>query len=485
MYHAQLIINGEYKTSVSGKTRNVICPANQEPVGTQEDAVKEDLDQMVASSSEAFKSWSKLTAYEREKILCKAADYGITQAEEIGMLMAKEQGKPKKQSISEAKASFEIIKYFAHQGVRDQGAVNQTEKANFRSMVIHQPVGLVAAIIPWNYPAALLSWKLGPGLGVGCSFIVKPSSNTPLCSYAFCKALNDGGLPPGVINFITGSGARIGNLFAEYDEIRKIAMTGSTATGQELMRVFGPKLIKISLELGGNCPVIICDDADLDNAAKMVVYKAFRNMGQSCSGMNRIYVDEKVKDEFLKILIEKTRAQTIGDAFTDDTDLGPMTTKGQLEKVQAYIRQAVDKGAKLVYGGTAPEGDQFANGNYILPTILDNCTHEMDAVTCETFGPVAPIITFSSLQDAVTMANDTNYGLAAFVFTRSLDRAFYLSEAIEAGSVCVNHAAVNTPYAPYEGWKQSGFGFELSQKATEEYLLQKHIKIQLGDDPCC
>lgn len=485
MYKAQLIINGECKPSLSGKTRDVLCPANQNVVGTQEDAIKQDLDPMVASSQAAFLKWSRLTAYERQSLICKAADYGIKQADEIGLLMAKEQGKPLKQSVSEAKGAFETIKYFAHDGLRDQGVVNKTEKANYRSMVIHQPVGVVAAIIPWNYPAALMSWKLGPGLAVGCTFIVKPSSNTPLCSYAFCKALNDGGLPPGVVNFITGSGSRIGDLFAEYTDIRKVAMTGSTATGQELMRVFGPKLIKISLELGGNCPVIICDDADLDNAAEMVVYKAFRNMGQSCSGMNRIYVDEKVKDRFLEILVKKTQAQTIGDAFTEDSDLGPMTTRSQLEKVKTYIAQAVEKGAKLVYGGKAPEGEKFAKGNFIVPAILDNCSHEMDVVACETFGPVAPVMTFKTLKEAVAMANDTEYGLASFVCTRSLDRAFYLSEAIEAGTVCVNNAAVNTPYAPYEGWKQSGFGFELSSKAIDEYLLKKHIKIQLGDNPCC
>jgi succinate-semialdehyde dehydrogenase/glutarate-semialdehyde dehydrogenase len=484
MYKAKLIIDGEARSSVSGKTRDVRCPANQEVIGTQEDGVKEDMDLLVASADAAFRKWAGLTAYEREKIICKAADYGISQADEIGLLMAKEQGKPLKQSVSEAVASYEIIKYYAHQGVRDQGVVNKTEKKNLRSMVIHQPVGLVAAIIPWNYPLALMSWKLGPGLAAGCSFIIKPSSNTPLSSYAFCKALNEGGLPPGLVNFVSGGGARIGALFAEYDEIKKIAMTGSTATGQELMRVFGPKLIKVSLELGGNCPAIICDDADLNNAADMVVYKAFRNMGQSCSGMNRLYVQESVKEEFIRILVEKTKAQTIGDAFTEDTDLGPMTTRQQLEKVQAYIAQAVEKGASLVYGGRAPEGAKYAAGNFIVPAILDNCTHEMDAVTCETFGPIAPIITFKDLPDAVAMANDTPYGLVAFVFTQSLDRAYYLSEAIDAGTICVNNAAVNTPYAPYQGWKHSGYGFELSQKAMEEYLLQKHIKIQLGDNPC-
>lgn len=485
MYKAQLIINGEVKPSLSGKTRDVVCPANQEKIGTQEDGVKEDLDLIVPASTEAFKNWSKLTAFEREKIVCKAADYAAEQADEIGLLMAKEQGKPLKQSVSEVKASSEMIKYFAHQGVRIQGEVNRTEKAAYRSMVIRQPVGPVAAIIPWNYPVALMSWKLGPGLAAGCTFIVKPSSNTPLCGYAYCKALNEGGLPPGVVSFISGSGARIGGLFAEYDEIKKIAMTGSTATGQELMRMFGPKLMKISLELGGNCPAVICDDADLTNAAKMVVYKAFRNMGQSCSGMNRVYVQESVKDEFVELLVQETKKQTIGDGFSKDTDLGPMANPGQLQKVKDYIEQAVEKGATIAYGGKAPEGEAFEKGNFILPTILDGCTHEMDAVTCETFGPVAPIITFKTLKDAVAMANDTEYGLAAFVFTQSLDRAFYMTEAIEAGTVCVNNAAVNTPYAPYEGWKHSGYGFELSQKAVDEYLLQKHIKIQLGADPCC
>ncbi|UCF33758.1 MAG: aldehyde dehydrogenase family protein, partial [Phycisphaerales bacterium] len=350
-----------------------------------------------------------------------------------------------------------------------------------------QPVGVVVAITPWNYPIALMSWKLGPGLGAGCSMIVKPPSATPLAPYAFVRALNDGGMPPGVLNLLTGSGKSLAEAFVEDSRVAKIAMTGSTNTGKQLMKMFGPRLIRISLELGGQCPAIICEDADLEKTAALITYKAFRNMGQSCSSVNRIYIHESVKDAFVAKL--KTRAESlrIGDAYTDGTeDVGPMTTAEQRAVVEEHVRDAIARGGRVIYGGQRPQGEQFAKGNFYLPTILNNVTHDMKIMREETFGPVAPIMTFSSLKEAVGYANDTTYGLAAYVFTENLSNTVYVSEALEAGTVCVNNVSVNTVYAPYEGWKESGFGFELSPRAIEEYLHQKHIKIALDEeDACC
>ena len=394
--------------------------------------------------------------------------------------MSLEQGKPLNQARSEVLGACDTIDYFASEGVRIEGYTSPTEHRDYRSWVIYQPVGVCALITPWNYPVSLLSWKLGPAIATGCTVVVKPTTVTPMSPLAFCQALAAGGIPAGVVNVVTGSGAVVGDALIRHPKVAKVAMTGSSATGKRIMASAGPLLKKISLELGGQCPAIICADADLDNAVKVIAYKGFRNSGQSCSSINRVYVHRGIHDGLvakLKAVVEK---MTMGDGLSDGAvDLGPLATDDGVETSQRHVSDAVARGATLVCGGRRPEGAAFARGRYFLPTILTGATHTMQVMREETFGPVVPIAAFDRLEEAVALANDTEYGLVAYLFTRDLATANRVSESLEAGTICVNNGAVNTNYGPYAGWKDSGYGMELSRKAVFEYLKTKHIKVQL------
>ena len=392
--------------------------------------------------------------------------------------MALEQGKPLNQSVGEAAASCDMIDYYAAEGVRIEGKIHPTEKPEYHSWVVHRPVGVCAAITPWNYPVALLAWKLGPALAAGCTVVVKPTPVTPLCATAFCHALIEGGIPPGVINVITGPDPLLGQHLVEHRDVAKVAMTGSTAVGKRIFEACAPQLKRVSLELGGHCPAIVCADADLDVAAKIIAYKGFRNCGQSCSSVNRAYVHRSVHDAFVKKLKTLAEAMSLGDGISDPAvDNGPMCTAEALQQVKAHVTDAIEHGAALVTGGRAPEGAQFANGHYYLPTVLTGATSNMRMMREETFGPVVPVVTFDAIDEAIAAANDSPWGLAAYVFTNDTATIFHTSENLDSGTVCINHGAVNTPYAPYEGWGDSGFGVELSRHAIFEYLKTKHIKL--------
>jgi len=476
----KLLIGNERRASSDGTRSEVKSPHDGRVVATVPRATSGDLDAAVQAAHAAFKTWSALTSYEREKIIRKATAHVRTKADEIGRLMAIEQGKPLAQSVSEIGGSCDTIDYYAAEGVRIEGWTSPTEDKAYRSTVTYHPVGVCGLITPWNYPVSLLSWKLGPALATGCTVVVKPTTVTPLSPLAFCAALAEGGLPPGVVNCITGSGATLGEALVKHPLVAKIAMTGSTAVGKQILAAAAPYLKKVSLELGGHCPAIVCADADLDLAAKIIAYKGFRNCGQSCSSVNRVYAHASIHDALfgkLRVIAEK---MTMGDGLTDPkVDLGPMATSDGVETAHTHVTDALQHGATLICGGRKPDGDQFAKGNYYLPTILTGCTQTMRVMQEETFAAVVPFAKFESLDEAIALANDTAYGLVAYLFTREYATIVRASEALEAGTVCVNHGAVNTNYAPYAGWKDSGYGVELSRRAVFEYLKPKHTKIAL------
>lgn len=478
IHSVKLLIGAESCEAVQGTRFEVRSPATGEVVGSVAKADSADIALAVQAAQKAFTDWSKKTPYEREKIMRQATAQVRLQADDIGRLMALEQGKPAYQSRCEIIASCDTIDYYAAEGLRVEGYTNPTEKAEYRSWVTYQPVGVCALITPWNYPVSLLSWKLGPALAAGCSVIVKPTTVTPMSPTAFCAALIEGGIPGGVINVLNGPGGELGEALVKHSAIAKVAMTGSSETGKKLMSMTAPWLKKISLELGGHCPAIVCEDADVDLAAKIIAYKGFRNMGQSCSSINRVYVHQSLHDELTQELRRLAERQSIGDGVTDGSvDLGPMATKSGLETVKRHIADAVGKGACLVCGGKGPEGEAYALGHYFLPTILTQCTHDMLVMKEETFGPVVPLVSFESIDQAVQLANDSSYGLVSYLFTSHYPTTIRVSEALETGTVCVNHGAVNTDYGPYCGWKDSGFGMELSRRAIFEYLKTKHIKV--------
>lgn len=472
-----LFIDGKEEHAANGASFEITSPANGEPIARIAEAGAGEVDRAVRVVEAAMKEWAARSAYDREKIIRKATAYVRGKADEIGRLMAMEQGKPFDQSKSEIGGSCDTLDYYAAEGVRIEGYTNPTEKPGFRSTVIYQPVGVCALFTPWNYPVALLSWKLGPALAAGCGVVVKPSEVTPMSPTAFCRALVEGGIPAGLIAVLHGPGATVGDALLRHPTVKKIAMTGSSATGKKILGTVGPLLKKVSLELGGHCPAVVCADADPKLAAKIIAYKGFRNMGQSCSGVNRVFVHESIQNAVVEELRKIAESQTIGDGVTDGSvDLGPMATRAALEHVEAHVEDAREKGATIVCGGKRPEGSEYANGNYYLPTIVTNVPKEARMLREETFGPVVPFIPFTDLDEAIAQANDTDYGLVAYLFTRDYATTIKASEALEAGTVCVNHGSVNTNYAPYEGWKDSGFGVELSRRAIHEYLRSKHIK---------
>ncbi|MEZ4774904.1 MAG: NAD-dependent succinate-semialdehyde dehydrogenase [Bacteroidia bacterium] len=473
-----MFINGKPHYPTISRWETIKSPATGEVIARMVSATPEDVDEAVSGARHAFGSWSSLTGYEREKIIRKATAHVRTQADMIGGLMALEQGKPFAQSRSEITASCDLIDYYAGEAVRVEGYTNSTEKNNLQSWVVYQPLGVCGLITPWNYPVSLLSWKLGPALATGCTTVVKPTEITPLSPMAFCMALTEGGIPAGVIQVITGKG-EVGAALVSHPGVVKIAMTGSTLTGKLIMRAASAQLKKVSLELGGHCPAIVCADADLDNAAEVIAYKGFRNMGQSCSSVNRVYAHRSVFDALVEKIKQKALALSIGNGTTESTcDLGPMTTAATLDKVMHHVQDALNKGALLITGGKKPDGVQYAKGHYYLPTVLTEVNKSMKVMNEETFGPVIPIDTFSTLEEAIDKANDSDYGLCAYVFTRDYATTMKLTMALESGTVCVNNGAVNTTYGPYQGWKDSGIGVELSRRAIFEYLKTKHIKVE-------
>jgi succinate-semialdehyde dehydrogenase / glutarate-semialdehyde dehydrogenase len=477
MITCNLFVDGKHRPASDGATSEVRSPHDQRVIAVVARATLGDIEAAVSGAQAAFKSWSALPSYEREKITRKATAFARTKADEIGRLMALEQGKPLAQSRSEVVGSCDTIDYYAAEGPRVEGWTNPTESREFRSTVIYQPLGVCALITPWNYPVSLLSWKLGPAIASGCAMVVKPTSVTPLSPTAFCAALIEGGLPAGLIQVVNGSGSTVGEALARNPLVVKLAMTGSTAVGKRLMAVGAPLLKKISLELGGQCPAIVCADADIEVAAKVLTYKGFRNMGQSCSSVNRVYVHASRHDELVQRLKAIGEGMTLGDGITDpNVDLGPMAQQSGVATVKEHIADALEKGATLVTGGGAPAGEAFAKGNYFLPTVLTGCTNAMRIMREETFGPVIPVSVFQELGEAISAANDSSYGLVSYLFTRDYRTTVLAAEALESGTVCVNNGAVNTNYAPYSGWKDSGFGTELSRKAMFEYLKIKHIK---------
>ena len=475
--HPDLLINHERRAASDGARSEVKSPHDGRVVATVARATLADLDAAVQAAHVAFKTWSVLTSYEREKIIRKATAHVRTKADEIGRLMSLEQGKPLSQSVSEIGGSCDTIDYYAAEGIRIEGFTSATEDKSYRSHMTYQAVGVCGLITPWNYPVSLLSWKLGPALATGCTVVVKPTTVTPLSPLAFCAALAEGGLPPGVVNCITGSGATLGEALVKHPLVAKIAMTGSTVVGKQILAAAAPYLKKVSLELGGHCPAIVCADADLDLTAKVIAYKGFRNCGQSCSSVNRVYAHASIHDALVEKLRAIAEGMAMGDGITDPkVDLGPMATADGVETAHAHVTDALERGAKLVCGGRKPDGEAFAKGNYYLPTILTGCTHRMRVMQEETFAAVVPFAKFDMLDEAIALSNDTAYGLVAYLFTKDHAATVRASEAMEAGSVCVNHGAVNTNYAPYAGWKDSGYGVELGRRAVFEYLKPKHIK---------
>lgn len=475
----KMLINNTFFDSSSGKRIEVINPATGLSCGSVPSAEPSDIDAAVDAAAGAFASWSNTTPFYRGEILRKAAVYVLESADEIAKIMSMEQGKPFKEARGEVAKGAEILKFYAEEGERVYGRIMpNADGTDIVSHVVYQPIGVAACISPWNYPVELLAWKIGGALASGCTCVIKVPSEAPLSPISFVESMLKANIPNGVVNIVSGPGSQIGDLLTTNNKVKKVAFTGSTAIGKHIAQNCATSLKHLSLELGGSEPLIVCKDANIDAAAIGACRRSFRNMGQICIAVNRIYVAREVYDAFIDKFAKATCALTIGIGNIDDCDLGPMCTKSGLKVTKSHVEDAIAKGGKLVCGGKAPSGSKYENGNFYEPTIIKDTNHTMKIMQEETFGPAVGVMPFDTLDEAIYLANDTVYGLAAIAYTESLSVASRLTKELNAGNVAINNVDAGVINAPYGGWNESGYGHEHGSEGLFEYLYTKHLRIK-------
>ena len=480
-YDLQLFINGEWVASQSGDSSDVINPVTAAPMGSVASGGREDVQRALEAAQTAFRSWSQTTGDERARLLKQAAATILARQDELAELLTCEHGKPLGDARKEIKGTADTFEYYGEQARRISGELAPPKSATTRSLVVRQPVGVVAAIAPWNYPVSLMGWKLAPALAAGCTVVVKPPKNAPLASTLTAAVAAESGLPIGTVNVVTGPSSVVGEELITNPLTRMIAFTGSTEVGQHLMRSAADDLKKLILELGGHTPMVIFKDADLDRAVPDGVKRSFRNMGQICNAVNRIYVEEEIAGEYLERFVALTGTLTMGDGLAKpDVDLGPMIDRDGVERTQRHVDDALAKGATLLCGGKRPAAPELSQGFFYEPTVLIDVTPDMLVMHEESFGPIVGIATFKGIDEAIDLANSTAYGLVTYGYTRDLATAFAFGERVESGTVAINTVSPDSLHAPYPAWKHSGIGLELSHFGLEEYLQVKHIMMELG-----
>jgi succinate-semialdehyde dehydrogenase/glutarate-semialdehyde dehydrogenase len=471
LFRQQCYVDGKWTNADDGAVMQVTNPATGEVLGTAPSMGATETRRAIEAADAALPAWRDLTASERAQILLRWNDLILANQEDLAQLMTAEQGKPLAESRGEVTYGAAFVSWFAEEGKRNYGDAIPTHQSDKRVLVLKQPVGVCAAITPWNFPNAMITRKAGAALAAGCTLVIKPAEDTPLSAFALCELADRAGIPAGVINVVTGVPQEIGAELTSNPVVRKLSFTGSTEVGRLLMSQCAPTLKRVSLELGGNAPFIVFDDADLDAAVEGAMASKYRNSGQTCVCANRLLVQEGVYDEFARKLAEKVKQLEVGEGTAEAVNQGPLINEEAVEKVEAHISDAVSKGAKVIVGGKRHE----LGGTFFEPTLLTNVTREMRCATEETFGPLAPLFSFSTEQEGIAMANDTEYGLASYFYTRDLGRAWRVSEALEYGMVGVNSGIISNPVAPFGGVKQSGIGREGSRYGLDEYLELKYV----------
>lgn len=478
LLHCKGLINGVWRESNSGKTLAVINPATMQTVCHVACMGEEETKTAITAADEAFAAWSKRPAKERSKILRKWHDLMVDHKEELAILMTLEQGKPLAEARGEVDYGAGYIELYAEECKRAYGDIIPSSHQDKRILVTRQPVGVVGIITPWNFPIAMIARKVAPALAAGCTVVVKPAELTPLCALAIADLALRAGLPQGVFNVVMGDAPAIGQAMLDSDVVRKLSFTGSTLTGKKLMAMAAGTIKRLSLELGGNAPFIVFDDADLEIAVKGAISSKFRNSGQTCVCANRFLVHEKVYDQFVELLCTAAKKLKVGYGLMEGVTQGPLINDLAVRKVESHIADAVERGAEIVLGGKkwvpADEAETL-HGVFFEPTVIKNATPDMLCFREEVFGPVAPIFRFSTEAEAIRLANDTEHGLAAYVYSQELSRAWRVAEALHKGMVGVNESAISSEAAPFGGVKQSGFGREGSKYGLQEYQDMKYI----------
>jgi acyl-CoA reductase-like NAD-dependent aldehyde dehydrogenase len=476
----QLFVNGEWRDAASGKSLEVINPATEDVVATVPSADRADVDAAVAAARAALNGpWGQMSARERGRLLWRLGEKLIERADDVARLETLHNGKPIFESRQiEVPASAECLQYYAGWADKIHGETIPV-KGSYLTYTLREPVGVVAAIVPWNFPLLLTTWKVGPALACGNTVIIKPASQTPLTAIALAELAVEAGIPPGVINVITGPGSAVGQMLVEHPGIDKIAFTGDTSTGRQIMRGSAETLKKITLELGGKSPNIVFPDADLDAAVRGATTGIFYGKGEVCAAGSRLLVDRSIQDEFIDKVAARAKKISPGDPMDPKTRLGAVASKRQLETDLRYIEVAKQEGATLVAGGARADIGT-GKGFFLQPTVFAGVTPEMTIAREEIFGPVLAAIEFADVDEAIARANDSSYGLAAAVWTKDIKKAHYVARKLQAGTVWVNTYNVYDTAAPFGGYKQSGFGREMSVHALEHYTQVKSVWVDLN-----
>lgn len=469
-----MYIDGAWVSATGGKTFDVFNPATGDKLGAMPDGGREDAERAIAAATRALPAWAALTAYERSALLRKAWELMLARREELALIMTTEQGKPLKAARNEVQYAADFLLWYAEEAKRVYGETIPSARGDQRFIVAHQPVGVVAAVTPWNYPISMLTRKLAPALAAGCTVVLKPAESTPLCARAMFEILDQASIPAGVANLVTAADPRpIGAVFATHPEVRKLTFTGSTAVGKMLAREAAGTMKRVSMELGGHAPFIVFADADPVHAAKGAAGVKFLNTGQACISPNRMYVHKDVIDSFVATLAQRIGKMKVGNGVDADVAIGPLNNAAAVDKVARQVEDAVAKGARLVCGGERLRLPGLEQGHYYAPTLLADVTPEMLIYREETFGPVAAVIPFDNNDDVLAMANDTVYGLAAYVYTRDIGRAYRMFEGLRFGIIGINDINPTAAAAPFGGMKESGLGREGARVGIMEYMESK------------
>ena len=470
-------IDGKWQSSSGGETYEVINPATEELIGKASKANKEDINLCLKSAAKGFEIWKNTSPWERSKIIRKISELIRKRNESLSKWLTLEVGKPLSESVGEANGAADIFEWSSEEAKRIYGETLQGRSPDTRIHVYYQPVGVVAALVPWNFPITLASRKISTALSAGCSVIVKPDVITPGAVMELVDICNEAGVPPGVINLLSGDPAYISDQLLSSDIIKKVSITGSTRVGKLILKKAAEKVQRVTMELSGHSPFIVFDDVNLDKVTDMAIFAKFRNNGQVCISPSRFYIHESKKEDFTNLMIEKTKKLKIGNGMDKDTVLGPLTTKKRLEEIENLVDITKKEGAKILLGGKRPSG--FNKGYFYEPTIFDDVKDNFTIMNQEPFGPLVPILSFKDFDEVVKRANNNILGLASYIYTNNMKKAHKASELMETGTVAVNTPVVALAEAPFGGIKQTGYGREGGSMAIKDYLNIKytHFKV--------
>ncbi len=471
-----LYINGEWKNAYSNETMDVINPATGEVIAQVASGGSRETKEAIAAADAAFQEWKNTTAFDRAQYMKKVSELMRERAEDLAKTITMEMGKPINEARREVNSAINYNDWFLEEAKRVYGETVPASHQDKHLMVLREPVGVTAAITPWNFPLSMITRKISPAIAAGCTVIIKPAPATPLSAIKLFECFHDAGLPAGVVNLVIGPAEEIGSELTKSPIVRKLTFTGSTAVGKKLLRDSADTVKKVSMELGGHAPFIVFRDADLDLAVNSAVMTKFVNNGQTCICTNRIYVEESIAEEFGEKFAAKAKALRVGNGLNEEVQVGPLISEQSLNKVESHVQDALSHNGKLLCGGKRYESEGL-NGYFYEPTVINYANEEMKIATEETFGPVAPIFSFSSEEEVIEKANQTNYGLAAYCFTKDLGKAFRMMKALEYGIVGINDPAPIVVQAPFGGYKESGIGREGGRSGILEYVEEKFVSI--------